>query len=362
FADGISQPLVRGIRHDIPARLAHHAIEPGEMVLGYPDNFGFVAPSPSIPSTDDPLGLLPAAGADPQRQRPNFAHAEPTAERDLGRNGSYLVVRQLEQHVDAFDAFAREAAAALADAPRAPRDTETRIEWIKAKMVGRWKDGTSLVRFPDPPRAADGESSESDSRAAGGGAGGRRAARLADNDFLFGREDPAGLRCPFGAHIRRTNPRDSFEPGQSRRLEISNRHRVLRVGRAYGGKGGRQGLMFMCLNADIERQFEFIQQTWLMGANFHGLENETDPTLGHAVDPSAQGQGGESGQGAHAGAAAPRCFTIPTESGPIRLTGLKDFVTVRGGGYFFLPSRRALRFLAAGGVAAAAAPSDAHAP
>src|SRR5690606_35914695 len=123
------------------------------------------------------------------------------------------------------------------------------------------------------------------------------------------REDPAGLRCPFGAHIRRTNPRDSFEPGEPRRLEISNRHRVLRVGRAYGETGGRQGLMFMCLNADIERQFEFVQQTWLMGPNFHGLENETDPTLG---------QGGASGE--RGSESAPRCFTIPTESGPIRLT------------------------------------------
>jgi len=31
-----------------------------------------------------------------------------------------------------------------------------------------------------------------------------------DNDFLFGTEDPQGLRCPLGAHIRRANPRESF--------------------------------------------------------------------------------------------------------------------------------------------------------
>jgi hypothetical protein len=38
-------------------------------------------------------------------------------------------------------------------------------------------------------------------------------------------------------------------------------------------------------------------------------------------------------------------FTIPTEKGPIRLKGLKDFVTMRGGGYFFMPSRRVIDYL-----------------
>jgi hypothetical protein len=33
----------------------------------------------------------------------------------------------------------------------------------------------------------------------------------------------------------------------------------------------------MCLNADIERQFEFIQQTWLRAPSFHGLRSEVDP-------------------------------------------------------------------------------------
>lgn len=349
FTDGISQPIVRGIGRgagrdagprDVIERDRQHLVEPGEFVLGYPDNFGFVAPSPSVPAADDPAGLLPAAGEDPMRQRPNFADAQPAASHDLGRNGSYLVVRQLEQHVDAFDGFAREAAQALARDPRAPKGLKDPEEWIKAKMVGRWKDGSSLVRHPDAP-AGTGKPESAPAAADNPDAAAKKAAR-ADNDFLFGLDDPAGLGCPFGAHVRRTNPRDSFEPGQPRRMEITNRHRILRVGRPYGEKGGKQGLLFMCLNADIERQFEFIQQTWLMGANFHGLENETDPTLGRN---GADGAGGtDAGQ--------PRCFTIPTDAGPLRLKGLKDFVTVKGGAYFFLPGRRALHYLAAGGVVA----------
>jgi hypothetical protein len=82
----------------------------------------------------------------------------------------------------------------------------------------------------------------------------------------------------------------------------------------------------MCVNADIERQFEFLQQIWILNPSMQALENETDPLLGH---------------GACSG-----MLTVPTPKGPLRLKGLKDFVTVRGSGYFFLPGRRALHFLA----------------
>jgi deferrochelatase/peroxidase EfeB len=98
----------------------------------------------------------------------------------------------------------------------------------------------------------------------------------------------------------------------------------MRVGRQYEAvEGGKPGLLFTCLNADIERQFEFVQQTWLRGPNFHDLPNEPDPMLG----------------------AGDRVFTLPTRQGPVRLTGLADFVRVRGGGYFFMPSRSAIRYL-----------------
>jgi deferrochelatase/peroxidase EfeB len=147
-----------------------------------------------------------------------------------------------------------------------------------------------------------------------------------DNDFLYGTEDPQGLRCPYGAHIRRANPRDSLSPGSNEQIEISNRHRILRVGRQYEEKGSR-GLLFMCLNADLERQFEFIQQTWMSSSKFHGLDAETDPI----VTDGTKG----------------RCsFTIPTRAGPVPLNPLPQFVTMRGGGYFFLPGRQLLNYLA----------------
>jgi deferrochelatase/peroxidase EfeB len=229
---------------------------------------------------------------------------------DIGRNGTFLVVRQLEQDKAEFDDCVAAAARTLASDGRAPKlGTAKLAEWVKAKMVGRWPDGSSLVRHPEKPREEDDPPS------------------APDNAFLFGREDPDGLRCPLGAHVRRANPRDSFEPGSQVQLGITNRHRILRVGRVYEpAKGDKSGLLFMCVNADIERQFEFLQQTWLLGPDFDGLNNEIDPVVGHRSDEDT--------------------MTIPTPGGPLRLPGLKKFVKVLGGGYFFMPSKSAVRALA----------------
>jgi Dyp-type peroxidase family len=290
FTDGVSQPILKGSRKWVTQRNPIHVVEPGEMVLGYPDNLGYVAP-------------LPMHGG-----------------MDLGTNGSFLVIRQLEQNTEAFREFVSGQAKLLAQDARAPTPSSlapAKLEdWVAAKMVGRWQDGSSLVRHPARP-AID-----------------SKVAQFPDNDFLFGVEDPDGLCCPFGAHIRRANPRESFEPGSQTQIGITNRHRIFRVGRSYGpqarpqGRLDRPGLLFMCVNADIEGQFEFLQQTWILGANFHGLSDELDPAVGYRAERGA----GET-------------FTIPTEKGPIRLKGLKDFVTMRGGGYFFMPSRRVIDYL-----------------
>jgi len=162
----------------------------------------------------------------------------------------------------------------------------------------------------------------------------REVAAKPDNDFLFGAEDPQGLRCPFGAHIRRANPRESFEPGSQEQLAITNRHRILRVGRRYQhADDQRPGLFFMCLNADLERQFEFIQQTWLQSPSFHGLMDERDPVVGSRPAGGPRPDDG---------------FSLPTREAPVRLKGMPEFVRVLGGGYFFVPGRSLLRYLASG--------------
>ena len=82
----------------------------------------------------------------------------------------------------------------------------------------------------------------------------------------------------------------------------------------------------MCLNGDIERQFEFVQQTWLTSPSFHGLSCEKDPVLG-------DGEAGACG------------FTVPSRYGPLALSPLPAFITTRGGGYFFMPGRRLIEYL-----------------
>ncbi len=94
-----------------------------------------------------------------------------------------------------------------------------------------------------------------------------------------------------------------------------------------------RGLHFICLNANVSRQFEFLLNAWIMNAKFSGLTGESDPLLGNRE--TIQGCPMTNG------------FDIPESDGTRRrVTGLPPFVTVRGGAYFFLPGLRALRYLA----------------
>lgn len=319
FADGVSQPNVKGMRRGGKIDPNdQHLMAPGEFILGYPDNRGTQPLSPLVPASADTQNILPVANAAHNAaQFPDFARSGVNADRDLGRNGTYIVVRQLSQNVEAFDAYTAQAAADVDGHPGVPSQLtpEQTKMFIGAKMVGRWQDGTSLVKYPTEPGTGWDE----------------KKSRKPDNDFLLGRDDPTGAACPFGSHIRRSNPRDSFNPDDAAQLAIVNRHRILRRGRFYGAgpnEGDETGLLFVCANADIERQFEFIQQTWSMAPQFHGLENEVDPILG---------RGHRMGR-----------LTIPTPEGPIFLKNMPDFVRVVGGEYFFMPSKSALKYLAQG--------------
>ncbi|MCV0395834.1 MAG: cytochrome P450 [Rhizobiaceae bacterium] len=298
FADGLSQPIVTGTPKSHLRADPQHVVAAGEFVFGYADQRGYIPPSPYVEGAYDPAGHLP-------RFSDEADGAALAKMRDIGRNGSFLVVRQIEQHVDTFETFCRDAARAWEG--KVPGE-EVTPDWIGAKIIGRWKDGSSLVRNPHG-----------------------RPTSGPDNSFTFGDEDPQGVRCPLGSHMRRSNPRDSLGLDRESQIEIGKRHRILRVGRTYEKKrrdgSSEKGLVFMCLAADIERQFEFVQQTWVSSGVFHGLRAEKDPLIGS-----------QSGEAA---------YTIPTVSGGVVLKGLPNFVTVRGGGYFFMPGKSALRYMAA---------------
>lgn len=220
----------------------------------------------------------------------------------LGRNGSYAAFRKLHQDVAAFRRY-------LA-AHTASAEEE---EWLAAKMVGRWRSGAPLALSPehdDPTLGADPKR---------------------NNDFLYYDNDPKGYKCPPGSHIRRMNPRDHFK----HELVQVNRHRLVRRGMSYGpllppgvleDDGVDRGIIFIFVGASLSRQFEFVQSEWVNQGIFIGKAGEKDPLTG-----TNDGTG---------------MFTIPKQPIRQRLQGLPQFVTNRGGEYFFLPGLRALQWLA----------------
>jgi Dyp-type peroxidase family len=278
FADGFAQPAIEGA--GVAATPGQGApaddggwrpIRAGEFILGYPDE----------------QNVLPAAPAPDQ----------------LSVNGTYLVYRKLRQDVAAFRRR-------LAESARLYPGGE---ELLAAKIVGRWRDGTPLALSPQRPDPA-----------LAGDAGRNNAFSYAD--------DPAGLRCPVGAHVRRVNPRESMPFHGA----LVNRHRLIRRGIPYGpplpagaeDDGADRGVVFMCLQASLARQFEFVQSQWLGDGNALRLGDDQDVIVG------PQDQEGT------------RKMTIPG-SPPFFLGPLERVVTVRGGEYFFCPGVNGLRHIAA---------------
>ncbi len=284
YADGFAQPAVEGAS-DVKAPGGGvlekdgrwRALAPGEFVLGYPDE----------DSRDDPKRRLPNAPADP-----------------LGKSGTYMVWRKLSQDVALWRRV-------LADAAKLYHGGDD--QKLAAKVVGRWPDGTPLVTHPDKPDPSFDP-----------------AARGA-NDFKYD-GDLDGRRCPIGAHIRRSNPRDAlgFETA------LTFRHRMIRRGMPYGpplpdgvheDDGTPRGLVFVSFQASISRQFEAVQMQWLNDGNIFGLGHDKDFLLG---DVDGNGK-----------------MTIQGDP-PFFLDPQSTFVATRGGEYLFVPGISALAAISDG--------------
>jgi len=265
FADGIAHPAVEG-SGILGTNPYETPLKAGEFVLGYQDEtYNF----PPIPQPDI-----------------------------LGRNGTYAVFRKLYTNVAAFRQYLRQHAKDSAEE-----------EWLSAKIIGRWPSGAPLALSPENDNPELGIDPKR------------------NNAFMFG-DDPRGLKCPLGSHVRRMNPRDSLIIGQVRL------HRMIRRGTNYGptlppgileDDGVDRGLIFAFVGAHLDRQFEFVQREWANDGKFIGTPSENDPLVGSKDD---------------------REFTIPKQ--PIRrhLKGLPAFVVNRGGEYCFMPGLRAMRWIA----------------
>lgn len=294
FADSISQPYIE----NSPASKAstEPAVKAGEFILGYLNEYKQLPLTPIAPIAADEHHVLPELPAHTSKS---------TTSRDFGYNGSYLVFRKLHQDVFKFREYLKQNVA------------EEHRGLVAAKCVGRWPEGAPLISAPKI----------------------NNPGVNLKNDFGYAK-DLYGESCPIGSHIRRANPRDAFREDAEESYRVVNRHRILRRGVLYGDVVNGQdsdnlerGVHFVCINADIRRQFEFIQQNWLNNNKFGDLYDERDPIAGNNSSIKL-GKPSES------------IITIPSNSIRKRYKNFPRIVTVRGGGYFFLPSIPALRFLA----------------
>jgi Dyp-type peroxidase family len=239
--------------------------------------------------------------------------------------GSFLIFRKLEQNVQGFKKAELELSKKLGVAR----------ELAGAMAVGRFEDGTPLVL-----QGKDGSTN------------------LNDFDYSSDRE---GLKCPFQAHLRKTNPRLESVGSFAESNEQELGHRIARRGVTYGGSlsdfsnldklpTGGVGLLFMCYQSDIWEQFEFIQRLWSNNPLFlkpgtpnspnknydrTGLDAVSGQSLPEQRDPVIQ----EVPQ-------PPENWLKERDQQTVKAdVKFANFVKLKGGEYFFSPSISFLKSL-----------------
>ncbi|KAI0521243.1 hypothetical protein F5B22DRAFT_662354 [Xylaria bambusicola] len=293
FNDGLSQPAVENVDAGVISEPGEAPVRQGVILLGRKGDDGLVFPP----------------GTPPQHvTRPSWA-----------LDGSFLAFRYLKQLVPEFDTFLQENA--LKGIPPAPGNP-TGADLLGARLVGRWKSGAPIDLTPlrDNPAFAKRQ------------------------DFRF---DPNNQeRCPFAAHIRKTNPRSDLDGRGGTEIR-----RIIRRGIAFGPevteKEKRErrsspdeklerGLLFACYQSNLGNGFHFMQQSWANNRTFPPKTTTVPPVPAPGIDP---------------------IIGVATDNLPRQMVGASpdisgantelDFsarwVISRGGEYFFTPSIPALK-------------------
>jgi Dyp-type peroxidase family len=238
------------------------------------------------------------------------------------KNGSFMVFRRLNQLVPEFDQYRLDQASTLGMDP----------VLLGARLVGRWKSGAPLELTPSQDDTALGSDPQQ------------------NNNFDFS-DDQAQRRCPFGAHIRKTNPREDFAPKATQDAAVDP-HRIMRAGIPFGAEVSaaedathttqqERGLMFVCYQTSIPNQFEFVQIKWANNPGFIFGKTHPDGTaVTVGFDPII-------GQNSTAGQDRARTTDEPVPNYPagnVRSTlhEPNDFIVATGGAYFFMPSIAAM--------------------
>jgi Dyp-type peroxidase family len=241
--------------------------------------------------------------------------------------GSYFVYRKLEQDVAGFrdDEEALGLEIAKHADPKAGQAAPEDVALAGAYMVGRFKDGTPVV-----DQQQDGLAS-------------------LPNNFAYD-ADVDGVRCPVQAHIRKTNPRGDKQRQFAVPLTQERTQRIARRAISFGpvtlspGPTDKVGLLFLCAQSSIPDQFEFIQKAWANFEDFLRPDCGLDPVIGQlpAGEPrdKAVAQPWPKQYASHNQLDLSQTPPKPTDVFFPKRVG--QWVTMRGGEYFFVPSLSAL--------------------
>ena len=284
YKDGIAQPIIEGSPFSREPDGGQDCVDPGAFMFGTARHHFYQSVLPPTPT-------------------------------ELGMYGCFGAFRILRQDVDGFDRQIETLAPAFGATFRIT-DPDVQRQALKAKMCGRWPNGTPIELFPVdgnnlppplPPQKI--------------------------NDFNY-RSDPKGLVCPIGAHLRRGNPREL--PG----VPVVN-HRILRRNLPYqipydpGNRDtGERGLVGWFLGTSFLEQFEFLLASWINSSSFSTVIDAADPLVGTNRSP----------------AGGPYFETVPT--GPDRpgsrnrVQPLNSFIFTKGSAYCYYPGIDGIRWIA----------------
>lgn len=255
--------------------------------------------------------------------------------------GSYVVFLKMEQDVPAFDKAVDEITVnlyytdpefrekSLAQIKSLPTYAGHK-ELVEAQIMGRAKDGTPLPLIVKKLKGTKFRKSE------------EKEFDLFDvpsEKNIHPVPNPFDIGCPLHSHIRKVNPRNGDDIRKMSKLykgEVKQRLRIVRRSIPYSEKEAetgteKRGLLFLSFQASISFQYLTIIREWVDKESFpfdsqNPIPTGVDPIIGRAWNINH-----ESSYTWYEDFATGKTRTIPYN--------FQNLVTVRGGEFFYAPSR-----------------------
>lgn len=281
YADGLSQPFIKGLDDTLPNAKLPKNKEPKAMDAGF---------------------ILCGHKGDPMKQ-PSWT-----------TDGSFLVIRDLQQLVPEFEEWLQK------NGPNAPfcKGSDKPAEKLAAYLMGRWRNGTPVHESP--------HSDEDESL-------------HASNDFDY---EPRLQhdKCPFAAHTRKMRPRSDLSHDHTVIIrrgipygpEVSDAEKAAKTSDTAAER--ERGLIFACYQSDIRSGFNFLTTRWASQHHYPNGKHESVGVDGPGIDPIV---------GQRLDHHPPRLIALPDGEVPTKhRMELESWVNHKGGEYFFSPSIEAI--------------------